>query len=140
MCAGYFGHNFRLSTEVARSTLVSSHCCTQRFSQAHILKKYVSMRSMPAKIDIYEAFESHSSKSVQNARKLPSVYRFLILTQVLIEMLPSPPMSPCFNAICLHHTRASTKSRRFCAGKRCLLRTNSSVPERSRLCTQSSGN
>lgn len=25
-----FGHNFRLSTEVARSTLVSSHCCTQR--------------------------------------------------------------------------------------------------------------
>lgn len=52
-------------------------------------------------------------------------------------------MSPCFNAICLHHTRASTKSRRFCAGKRCLLRTNSSVPERSRLCrlcTQSPGN
>lgn len=62
-----FGHNFRLSTEVARSTLLSSHCCTQRFSQAHILKKYVSMRSMPAKIDIYKAFESHSSKNVQNA-------------------------------------------------------------------------
>lgn len=74
-----FGHNFRLSTEVARSTLLSSHCCTQRFSQAHILKKYVSMRSMPAKIVIYKAFESHSSKKCSKCRKLPSdesVYRF----------------------------------------------------------------